>query len=322
MSRRSDRLYTFLKLHNLVRVASWPTDPNPTNFVLSRARINATLSLCLVSIFSAQASPLSRRRRLWNIAVAEPKKEDDSLEPWVQAALGEEYDDACQSAFSTWGGIASPSDSLPLLRVSEVACTRALLKDWFQLFNMLVYTSLADLAPQADLKWAPDPDDSADLALDIDRLVGTTVSGSPAHSLALLTKGFWSMGIGDMAEARRYAFVLLSEFKQNGPAAHLAATQAFIQLLLPSALDLKLDAIKPPTNDVDVLAFTCLKWLDLRRQCSLMPAETTSKSLYQSSLAVRQLFNNPVWQQALVATPQTLCIQMAELLGRKAAGMA
>ena len=111
---------------------------------MANARVDATLSLQLISILGTnQASLLSRRRRLWKSAVSEPKRDEMSnLEPWVEVALAADYDQASKIVFKpeaiAANLIKSPSDTIPLLKVAESRCETALFDIWIELFVAIV----------------------------------------------------------------------------------------------------------------------------------------------------------------------------------------
>ena len=324
-----------MRLHNLVRSDAWPSSVtgSATPPALSQARVDATLALALVSIFSSQASPLSRRRRFWKQAITEPKRAEGPIEPWVQVALGADYDEACNAAFAVNGDLVSPSDTIPLLKVAEYRCTLALQQIWIELFTALVSASCGmQITTSKDAaSGKPVLPDHGQIGARISHLLRATVPGSPVHTFALLTQGFYAMGMGDTTSARQHAASLFAESKQKGAAAGIASVQTFIQLVLPFVPQDPSQTELAPITDLDVVATAALRWLLVRKQLSKLPALKADRQILDTTLSVRRLFTEQVWHTetsrlegdaaSAFAAAQEQCIDALVSAGRVAAGL-
>lgn len=305
---------------------------------LAAPRIEATLSLALVSIFSSQASKLSRRRRFWQQATAPPadEKAAASLDPWLQVALCAEYEEACTAAFehNSYSTVASPSDYCPLLRVAEHRCIKQLTNIWARMFvGAIQRANSGDFKnfSSASFQLAEMPFDDGQAGRKIDQILASTVKGSPVQQLAILTRGFWSLGTGDIQAARQHAAVLLTDLRQGGQAAEFASIPIFINLMLPFSTGLHEASMrKPKSTSVDSIALASLEWLSLRRQYTKLPEGSIDARFYDSTLTFRKILNNPSWSAADVQkgslresffSAQSACIQLVEMMGRRAAGM-
>lgn len=301
ISYRAGRLYTIMRLHNLVRSRYWSDDLFEIKpVVMSRPHVDATMALAFVSVFAAQASPLSRRRRFWKTAAAAPKKSTDGMiEGWAQAALASDYDTACSVAFRPSYRVCSASDSLPLLRVAEDKVHASLTAIWIDLFKATVQ-ALAPRSPvsaaerEAPLTFAVEP---TQVLHQIKSIVDSTVPISPSHTLALITRGFLCIGTHDYTGARSVCMILETLLSKSGPAIHIASAHAFVRLLNPTAHDsARLE--QEPLNGVDLIATVCLRWLIANRDSkrSDMPEEAMLQLSNMVSIT-RLLLNDQVWQQ-------------------------
>jgi len=301
ISSRVGRLYTIMRLHNLVRSKYWSDELfNVKPVTMSRPHVDATLALSFVSVFSAQASPYSRRRRFWNIAAAAPKKATDgTIEGWAQAALASNYDKACAVAFRPSYNICSASDSLPLLRVAEERVHSALTLIWCDLFRKTVKSLCPPLSSLED-----DSDSTLAFHLEpsqvlnqIKSIVDSTVAVSPSHTLALITRGFLCIGTHDHTGARSICMILQSILAKPGPASHLASAHAFVRLLNPTAHE-NLPLEQEPLNGVDVIATVCLRWLIARRDASRVDLSAQNQQQLEEMVScTRTLLNDSVWTQ-------------------------
>lgn len=174
------------------------------------------------------------------------------------------------------------------------------------------------------------PTQDAVLEAKINTIIGSTVEGSSLRSFALFTRGAWCLGVGRLADAKEHAAALLADLRQGGFSCHFASIPVFVQLVLPYAREVHYFARSQPCNSVDHVALTSLQWLNLRHRAASVPANTVDASLYETTLSFRAMFDHPAWASAEMnqeplhkdfATAQAVCIQLAEGVGRKAAGL-
>lgn len=316
-----------------------------------------------MSIFGGRASPLSRRRRLWKSATSEPKRDADldvaepPLEDWVAVALAATFEEA--AAVTTTVGnpsssttMPSPSDSLPLLRVAETRCEQALVRVWYALFTSIARsTALGDhdegdvVEPDAALKTAVLS--QADLQQRIDSILASTVSGSPIHTLAQLTRGVWAVGVGDQSVSRDVAFKLALEARDGGPAERLASVAAFVRLVLAPGVGSCTSAAgaqdAPPVGPVDCIAALALRWLLVRARAEPAAVDEDvdegneggfDRDVYGATLSLRLLFDSPAFHPTVAADAdedrvavkafahaQRDCMDAIVRIGRRAAGL-
>jgi len=357
------RLYSFNRLLALSRSSAWAnliTSRSPSQ--LNSARVQATLSLHFVSIFGGRASPLSRRRRLWKAATAEPKKDADldvaepPLEDWVAVALAASFEEASAAltpVVPVSGMMPSPSDSLPLLRVAETRCEHALIRVWYALFTSISRATalgddgdeLIDPSSAAALKAAVMG--QADLKQRIDAILAATVTGSPVHTLAQLTRGVWAVGVGDQGVSRDVAFKLALEARDGGPAERLASVAAYVRLVLAPTVGSCTSAAgaqdAPPVGPVDCIAALALRWLLVRARAEPAGDEAVDedadveeagfdRDVYGATLNLRLLFDSPAFHPTVEADDdrhvvkafahaQRDCMDAIVRIGRRAAGL-
>lgn len=332
---RISRLHSFLRLHNASRRMTRPKKNDVVLSELAQARIEATLALSLVSIFSVHASPYSRRRRFWKQATTLPDgPEASTLEPWVEVALGADYEEACSAAYQTKRiqAAPSPSDFNPLLRIAEHRCIEALGSIWSQLFITLINhdasSQVRSKARSPSLRSVIIEDNIFSKA---DRVINATIPGSPVRPLAFLTKGFLFMVMGDVMPAREQAALLLADLREGGVSTYYASVPFFVTSVLPYSSELSFRAMSKPTSNVDLVALASLQWMSMRQRFSKLPSNSVDAKFYDATLSYRTIFSNPAWsapelnQEPLKAdfvAAQTTCIQLSELMGRQAAGMA
>lgn len=335
MASRIGRLHTFLRLHNAFHYIKRPEkDVTSLPSELSQARIEATLSLLLVSIFGAQSTPLSRRRRFWSQATTLREGQSDiKLDPWLEVALATDYDEACHAAFESdkFFPFASSSDFSPLRRIAEHRCIMALALVWNQLFISVIFNAArADFGDK--LKWFPATKSTKDdqFAEKIRRVISSVAQDSPDLPLARLTLGFWALGVGDKQLAQQQASCLLGDLRQGGPSGYYASIPFFVTMVLPFSRELNFYAVNKPTTSLDMLALTSLQWLTLRRQYLRLVDNTVDARFYDATLSFRTVLNSSTWAakelnqpdfQVDFVTAQSTCIQLVESMGRKAAGI-
>lgn len=288
---------------------------SPVGVVETSPRASATLALALSSIFGS--SFRDAQKALWSRAASELKKTDSvSAEPWVQSCLALDFMTAVGhlNEASTTSGTGR-LETRPLAKVSELNARDSLLDVWSHLFTAIVQTTCSSPSPPTTPTTSAPPIIShstfslteggkARLALAISNVLGTAVAGTSTHTLAVLTAGVWSMGMGDGARALEVAKTLALEIKAEGPAARLASAGDYLRLLSASIKrsgeDSKMvwaekvdDDSVQPAGEVDAIVAIALRWLELSAKSASMgnPGEKTKpdETLYKATIELRRL---------------------------------
>lgn len=205
---------------------------------------------------------------MWQRAARlDQKKEELPLQPWVAIALSNSFDRALEiletpRSERDW---ATPSDTLPLLRIAEEQCEGALREAWVKIFVAVVQTTCPPGSSRSPVNLFPVLVDQSLLDESIAHVISSTIVGTSVHTLARVTRALCSFYTGDEDHARTTALELAHEARNEGPMARLGCAAAFFSLILDDE-DLvdEQDAI----GEVDVVAAATLGWLSLCRQQS------------------------------------------------------
>ncbi|KAK4701234.1 hypothetical protein P7C70_g5001, partial [Phenoliferia sp. Uapishka_3] len=254
------RCYTFLRLFNLSRSSHWPLTTPST----SSTAVNAILALHLGTLGQPRLA-----HALWNKAAnVDRKKTDSALDSWVEIAISTDFEQA-RSILATpkgRGEASTPSDTIPLLRISEARCEAALRETWAKIFVAVVQTTCPPLSPISPITSFSTIVDQPLLEDTVLHVIASTGVGSTVHALAKITRAlcvFYTVG---STEARALARELAHEVRAGGPVARLACAEPFFALLYPNNPIASKLADQEPTNDTDILACATLGWLTVRKQ--------------------------------------------------------
>ncbi|KAL8292625.1 hypothetical protein RQP46_001237 [Phenoliferia psychrophenolica] len=262
------RCYTFLRLFNLSRSSHWPM----THASTSRPAVNAILAMHLVSL----GQPLSAHA-LWNKAAkvddGQRKKSDVALDPWVEIAISTDFEEARSilAATKECNDRPAPSDTVPLLRISEARCEAALRETWAKIFVAVVQTTCPPASPISPLSSFSTIVDQPLLEDTIAHIIASTSEGSTVHCLAKITRALCAYYTVGSVEARGLARELALEARAGGPISRLACAEPFFSLLFNDdrmSSHTADDVAQDPTHEIDVLACATLGWLTVRRQSS------------------------------------------------------
>lgn len=219
---------------------------------------------------------------------------------------------------------ASPSDTVPLLRISEARCEAALRETWAKIFVAVIQTTCPPYAPLAPIALFSTVVDQPLLEETITHVIASTIEGTTVHTLAKVTRALCAFYSGKSAEARMMAQVLVHEARGKGPVSCLGCAAAFFTLLLD---DSTIVEPRDATTEVDVLASTTLGWLTVRRQSLQLVATVDGPKadphLHATTLSVRRLLGAQVFHDAslvafcaspegLLATDDSLDLQTAQ----------
>ena len=112
---------------------------------------------------------------------------------------------------------ASPSDTVPLLRISEARCEAALRETWAKIFVAVIQTTCPPYAPLAPIALFSTVVDQPLLEETITHVIASTIEGTTVHTLAKVTRALCAFYSGKSAEARMMAQVLVHEARGKGP---------------------------------------------------------------------------------------------------------
>lgn len=320
------RCYTFLRLFNLSHSPQWP-QTTPSTVLAS---VNAVLSMHLLSL----GQPLSAQV-LWHKATrgTDHKKATTgdgsprpALHPWTEIAIATDFATVRAIFASSTPSSSSPScpsDTMPLLRISEARCAAALREAWAKIFVGVVQTTCPPHAPQSPMKRFSDLVDLPFLEETVRHVLESTIEGAKVHALAKMTKSLCATYAGRTVEGAALAKEVELEWGRGGPASRLQCAEAFRQLAAErSALPrIKLNdgLLADPADDenaasdvdpetdmtqVDLVATATLGWLLLRRQALLLPSPSLSSGialkadpqLHADTLAIRRLLGHDVFR--------------------------
>ncbi|KAI5476956.1 HLH transcription factor [Pseudohyphozyma bogoriensis] len=251
------RCYTFMRLFNLSRSSHWPQTTSST----SRSSVNAILAI----IAEGLGQPLSASA-LWNQASKSRKKSDAVLDPWTEIAISTSFEEVrtILKGKKAPEGVPEPSDTVPLLRISEARCEAALRETWARLF-VAVVQSHSTLSPDARFSTIAD---QPRLEETISHVISSTSDGSSIHSMAKITRAFCAFWTHGAEYAAHLANELVREANRGGPVSRLTCAPALFAFLLPEEMDF----VMPESTsgrvemEVDTLASATLGWLNVRRQ--------------------------------------------------------
>lgn len=343
------KCYTFLRLFNLSRSSHWPMTTPST----SRPAVNAILALHLTML----GQPLSAHA-LWNKAAkVDRKKSDVPLDPWVEIAISTDFEEARSilAATKECNERPAPSDTVPLLRISEARCEAALRETWAKIFVAVVQTTCPPTGPISSVASFSEIVDQPLLEDTIAHVIASTSDGSMVHSMAKITRALCTFYTVGGSEARALARELAHEARAGGPVSRLACAEPFFSLLFnDDRMASRISGAADPTNEIDVLACATLGWLTVRRQSQLSrtpssPGSTPVASdplapkanpkLHALTLANRRLLGSKIFADAdLVAfcaipdrtletvdldleTAQEACVDALTSIMRRAAGL-
>lgn len=311
------RAYTFLRLFNLSRSASWPTATTS----VSRPAVDALLAVHLATL----GQPLSASALWTKASKADVKRADLNLSSWVEVALGADFSQvrAILQARKHVGDAPQPSDTVPLLKVSEARCQAALREVWAKLFVAMVDVTAAAGRRDtvgAEIAFKSGRVDGAELTETLEHVLASTAAG-PVQSLARATLAFVHFYSSQADAGRLLGRELAAEAREAGPITRLACSKALFALLLDDDALATEMCVADPVTDVDVLASATLGWLAVRRQADDWAAAAASAlggdaegedvagagvpkpnpALHAATLAVRRLLGHPVFGAADLA---------------------
>lgn len=318
------RCYTFLRLYNLSRSSDWPDDTAAT----ALPSVNALLSLHLLSL----GQPLSAQV-LWKFATQQDQRQSrgessslwPSLQPWAEIAISCDfatvraiYESDAANVIDATETLASPSDTVPLLRISEVHCAAALREAWAKIFVGIVQTTCPPHAPQSSTSTLADLVDLPFLEDTVVHVLKSTVAGSPVHSLAMMTHSVCLAYSDRVAAGQAIVRNLLNEWRGNGTVSRLQSARAFLQLSRDhDANPYRTFGTGPPGSQqqyedlgnergtlaalyqADLIATAALGWLLVRRHTSSAPTGSDLKAdpiLHADTLMLRRLLGRDVFR--------------------------
>lgn len=171
----------------------------------------------------------------------------------------------------------SPSDTVPLLRVSEARCEAALRETWAKIFVAVVQTqgSISATARFATIVDQPRLEET------LAHVTASTSEGSLVHSMAKVTRALCAFYTDAREDAAVLAEELAYEARRDGPVARLGCASAFFSLLLGEDAP-ELEEVYTPTMEVDILASATLAWVSVRKDSeALMTAVATKDGTLQ-----------------------------------------
>lgn len=217
--------------------------------------------------------PLSAHA-LWNKAArANRKKSDVPLDPWVDIAISTDFEQVrsiLSHSHKEHGDRPSPSDTVPLLRISEARCEAALRESWAQIFVAVVATTCPPGAPRSPLVSFATLVDQPFLEDTTAHVIASTGETSVVHAMAKITRALCAYYTLGSAGARDLTRELAAEARANGAVARLACAEPFFALMfederMSTRLGSGGEAVEA-TAEVDILACATLGWLSVRRQ--------------------------------------------------------
>lgn len=271
----------------------------------------------------------SSAHALWNqAATADRKKLDAPLDSWVEIAISTDFERvrSILSIPKTNMDPASPSDTVPLMRISEVRCEAALRETWAHLFTAVVQTTCPPHSPRSTRSNFASLVNLPLLLETIEHVLASTAEGTSVHSLAKVTRALCAFYTGeDGALAKKMSLELAHEARRGGPVARLGCASAFFTLLLDDS-DF-IDASEPK-SETDTLATTTLGWLVVRRQSSESLANGEGRKadprLHATTLGIRRLFGAKVFYDDTLELEESVDLIGEALteVTRRAAGLA
>lgn len=244
------------------------------------------------------------------------------MEPWVEIAISTDFEQVREVLASSreHSSIASPSDTVPLLRISEVRCEAALREAWAKIFAAVVQTTCPPHSPLSSIAAFSSLVNRPLLEETIAHVLASTAAGTTVHSLAKVTRALCAYYNGKSQEARDIAQDLAHEARADGPLSRLGCSYAFFTLLLDNPN--LVDPIEP-TTEVDILATTTLGWLAVRRQAGNGEDRKADPVLHAQVLGVRRLFGAKVFSDATLELDESMDLIGEALtdITRRAAGL-
>ncbi|KAK4048201.1 hypothetical protein OIV83_004906 [Microbotryomycetes sp. JL201] len=227
------RCYTFLRLFNLSHSKQWP-ETTPTT-VLSA--VNAVLAVHLLSL----RQPLSALA-LWSKAVRQARNYKSALDvrphAWADVALSVDFA-TVRALFAepidptTYAiRLSSPSDSVPLLRISEHQCAAALREAWSKIFVSVIQTTCPPRNPAFPSSKFSSLADSQFLTETVDNVLEATVPGSVVHCLGLVTRSLCQVYFGPEDAGLTLARRIELDRRDGGASKRLSCTASFVRLVL------------------------------------------------------------------------------------------
>ncbi|KAM0752369.1 hypothetical protein T439DRAFT_379437 [Meredithblackwellia eburnea MCA 4105] len=295
------RCYTFLRLFNLSRSSHWPLS-TPTT---SRPAVNAVLAIHLLGL----GQPLSAHA-LWNRASrGDRKKTDVPLDPWVEIAISSDFDQVrsilAKSKSKDARDSPSPTDSVPLLHISEDRCEAILRETWAKIFVSVVQSS----SPAQNYGYGSKVERFATIVDQllregtIENVIASTGESSTVHAMAKVTHAlclYYTNGpASNAANALEVASDLALQARAGGPVSRLACAGPFFHLLfddddeyqLFSSANSNVEGFEP-ANDIDILACATLGCLKV--EIVVHHADDLSVTSYGSPLLTQRRFDTEV----------------------------
>jgi hypothetical protein len=319
------RCYTFARLYNLSNSRSWPTKTPST----ALTPVTAILAIHLLSLDHPRMA-----HALWTQAtVVHRKKSDDVvLAPWVDLALSTDFDRVAVilAPGSVPADGSSPSDTLPLLQISEARCKGAAREVWVKIFIAVINTTCPPHQPLAAMDQFTTIVDMDSLLEQVEYLLQATPHGTIVNAVGMITKSLCLFYTGKFEEAIKIAKGL----KEDGLiAGGLACAQAFFNLLLNDPIS----ELPDSPCDVDILASVTLGWLAVRRASGIANQSKqgggkgikSDSQLHATALSIRRLLGMSVFRSAELSTgelalglenSQDMCVEALTTITRGAAG--
>ncbi|KAM0789372.1 hypothetical protein ACM66B_000202 [Microbotryomycetes sp. NB124-2] len=333
------RCYTFLRLFNLSHSKHWP-ETTPTT-VLSA--VNAVLAVHLLTLHQ----PLSALA-LWSKAARQAHKDKSALDvrppAWADVAMSVDFAtvrglfvvdpvNAVVDPATLAHRPASPSDSVPLLRIAETQCAAALREAWSKIFVSAIETTCPPLDPTSPASSFSTLADSKFLKETVDNVLESTVAGSAVHCLALLTKSLCQVYFGQEDQGVGLAKVIELDRRDGGVAQRLSCVEPFVRLVLGQRGYVLREDVSPENGEqegvagdcttsedvtsidlpmlveADLIAQVTLGWLLVRHQVVRRSSARTSSSsptvdsradptLHHETMALRRLLSHEVFRDA------------------------